>query len=130
MSDRKTNIRWKLLLLLKYTNREMLQHFCVLYGFFLVLFCSVVALDVNKIDVNYNKRISKYRDNDDKNGWWVSKRELLTSIKESVRSNACAQPTNGIYTYRSDSKRERMKGNLTMNNNRNIKIPSLSRLEQ
>lgn len=49
--------------------RERTQHRIIHISQCSGLFCSVVALDVNKIDLKYNKRISKYRrDNDDKNG--------------------------------------------------------------
>lgn len=51
----------------QHRNQELL-YINVVFVCVLVFVSSVVALDVNKIDVKYNKRISKYRDNDDKNG--------------------------------------------------------------
>lgn len=112
------------------------------------LFCSVIVLDVNKIDVKYNKRISKYRDNDDKNGWWMKRNERKNvsemdrderreRAKECTRAHTHERKRTDIQIQYTVSDRSETKGNLTMNNssssnnnNRNIKIPSLSRLEQ
>lgn len=108
------------------------------------LFCSVIVLDVNKIDVKYNKRISKYRDNDDKNGWWMKRNERKSvnekeSARAHIRSHTHERKQTDIQIQYTVNDRNETKGNLTMNNssgssnnnnNRNIKIPSLSRLEQ